>query len=467
MTFSVYRIVTYSGKIISGFLFLIFPCMLFAQTAILEQYIDHGLNNNLGLLRIEDSLQLKTLDQKEARGMFFPQLSVQARYSVAKGGRIIEFPVGDLLNPVYGNLNLINNQMGLPVGSFPEDIENEQFYFYRPTEQETKFQVIQSVINPQLAYNYRIRSEMVKAGSANVTVYKRQLVAEIKKAYYNYLKTLEVNKLLNNTRILLEENIRVNKKLFKNHKITIDNVYRSEAELSKLDQQKAEAMRQQHMAASYFNFLLDRPLNADILVDTALVISNPRYELPDAREVALENREEMQGLDFYRKASSYRTKLHRSGKLPKIYGAVNYGIQGEDYRISSDDDFVLASLVLTWDLFTGWQQQSKVERAKVQEELLKNKSKEAESQILLEVSDAWYALQAGKQSMEATGKQMMSAKKSFAIVKRKYQEGQVSLVEFIDSRTSMTSSEVNNIIAKYDYLIRYAIYERALALYVF
>lgn len=36
------------------------------------------------------------------RGMFLPSVSIEARYSRAGGGKIIEFPVGDLMNPVYG-----------------------------------------------------------------------------------------------------------------------------------------------------------------------------------------------------------------------------------------------------------------------------------------------------------------------------------------------------------------------------
>ena len=39
--------------------------------------------------------------------MFLPDISMNARYTVARGGRIIEFPVGDLLNPVYITLNML------------------------------------------------------------------------------------------------------------------------------------------------------------------------------------------------------------------------------------------------------------------------------------------------------------------------------------------------------------------------
>ena len=54
---------------------------------------------------------------------------------------------------------------------------------------------------------------------------------------------------------------------------------------------------------------------------------------------------------------------------------------------------------------------------------------------------------------------------AFLIVRRKFGEGQASLIEFIDARTGMTKAEERLIISKYDYHIRYADLERAACLY--
>src|SRR5277367_5088059 len=47
--------------------------------------------------------RLAALDQARAR--YLPTLDFSARYTRADGGRTIDFPVGDLLNPVYASLN--------------------------------------------------------------------------------------------------------------------------------------------------------------------------------------------------------------------------------------------------------------------------------------------------------------------------------------------------------------------------
>jgi outer membrane protein len=101
-------------------LFLSFlPGEPFSQTSFLDDYISEGLENNLTLkehrLSYEQSLQAL----REAKGMFYPSLSFEASYTRAGGGRALEFPVGDLLNPINSTLNELTQQQ-----AFPTDIQN-------------------------------------------------------------------------------------------------------------------------------------------------------------------------------------------------------------------------------------------------------------------------------------------------------------------------------------------------------
>jgi len=76
---------------------------------------------------------------------------------------------------------------------------------------------------------------------ADVNQYKRELVAEMKKAYYNLSMADGIFSMLQDTRNVLAENVRVNKRLVDNDKVTRDVLYRSEAELGRIDQEIQEA----------------------------------------------------------------------------------------------------------------------------------------------------------------------------------------------------------------------------------
>jgi outer membrane protein len=456
-----------SASVSALFLFTTFTV---AQSGILDEYIREGLESNIALQQKLSSYDQSIQELRVARGLFFPSVSFNARYTVAQGGRTILFPLGDLLNDAYSTLNalsaihgLIDPKTGGPV-DFPM-LENQEFKFYRPTEQETKIEVIQPIFNPQIYYNSRIKSDLMQVRQADAGAYKRQLVAEIKTSYYNYLKTIQMNKLIDNTRQLLEENIRVNEKLVENDKVTIDNVYRSRAELGKLEQKKAEAIQMEQTAAAYFNFLLNKPFESEIKIDEHLMMMEIKESVNVASENALKNREELLMLQGYWEVAHNNFKLNRSFKLPTLTGAMDYGFQGEEYRFTKDDDYMLASLVLRWDLFTGRQNDAKIQHAKIEQKMIEQKQDELESVIKLEVTNSWYAMQAAGKSIEAAELQVETTQKAFQIIARKYEQGQAGLIEFIDARTEMTNAEENLIVARYDYLISYADYERAAGLY--
>jgi outer membrane protein len=52
--------------------------------------------------------------------MFLPTVSFNASYTVADGGRILEIPFGDMLNPIYNNLNQINQTLNPTAQQYPE-----------------------------------------------------------------------------------------------------------------------------------------------------------------------------------------------------------------------------------------------------------------------------------------------------------------------------------------------------------
>ncbi len=69
---------------------------------------------------------------------------------------------------------------------------------------ETKISVIQPIIEPKIYYNHQISKQMSEVQRGDAKTYRRQLIADIQTAYFNYLKTLRIETLLADTRELLE-----------------------------------------------------------------------------------------------------------------------------------------------------------------------------------------------------------------------------------------------------------------------
>jgi outer membrane protein TolC len=430
---------------------------------VLDKYVETGLSANLALEQRQFSLKQSLQALKEARGMFFPSVSIEARYSRAGGGRMIDVPIGDMVNPIHRTLNQLLMTHGYP-GVYPADIPNESIPFLREREHDTKLRIIQPLFQPAIYFNLKIKKKLSAAEQAKVTAFKRQLTEDIKKAYFNYLKTLEIDKLLKNTRELLEENLRVSQSLFENHKATEEVVYRSRAELSRLEREQAEAEKNCKLAASYFNFLLNRPLETGIEIQP--LKEKPAFKTYAAAKLiarALEKREEFLQVRKAIEAAHHAASLHAASKLPTLSAVLDYGFQGENYRFTGEDDYWMGSLAMSWNLSRGGQDAAKEKQARLRQKQLEIQRQELENQIRLQVTEAFYSLEVAKKTVASTQDTLESREQAFFIISKKYRQGMVPQIEYIEARNAATNAGINNIIAIYDYYIQEARLERVSA----
>lgn len=437
---------------------LYFSCLIMAASAqeVLQAYIVEGLENNLALQQKEASFRQSLEALKEARGLFFPDISLNARYTVSEGGRVINFPVGDMLNPVYTTLNQLTASDMFPL------VENQQVRFLRPTEHETKLRMVQPVFNTDLYFNTKIKKELTVTEQISVEQYKRELVAEIKKAYYAVGMTNNLLDMLKETRLLLLENVRVNTRLLENNKITRDNLLRSQTELSRFDQQLQVAVKNRKVASAYFNFLLNRPLTDTIFVESPVMLALPDGIQDNYTQQAIQNREEIKNLEHYGHISDLNVQMNRSSGLPELFILADYGFQGEKYEFTGSHDYMQASVVLSWSLFSGLRNNARIRQALIQKESIEHRLDETKNQIQLQVINAMNELRTTEAGITAAEKQSLSAREGFRLVSRKYEEGQASLIEFVDARTTLTQAEENLILSRYNYLISLAEFEKVI-----
>ena len=395
--------------------------------------------------------------------MFLPALSVEARYSRAGGGRIIDLPIGDLMNPVYGTLNSLLQMLG-QAPPFPTDLPNQHIPFLREREQETKLRLVQPVFQPAILYNYQIRRELAEIESLSRTAYGRQLAADIQTAYFNVLKTGQVVGLMLETRALLIEHVRVTESLFRNDKVTQAEVYRAKAEMYAIEQEQAEAEKNQVLAASYFNFLLNRPFTAVIeKPESSVRAAGPVWTADEAESLAVENREELRQLERAIGLMGSKAALSRASFLPGITAVVDWGYWGEEYRFTEKDDYWMASVVASWNLFNGFQDKSKIDQARMEQKEKRSELEAAVSQVRMQAREAWENVRVALKSLTAAGERLAAARKSFDLIDRRYREGMSPQIELLSARNMLTQAELNEAVCEYDSRVRAAELEKVVA----
>ena len=460
-------------KVISVMITLLFLIThyLQAQQVALDSYIKEALESNIALQQQSLSYESSLATLEEAKALFFPKLSIQARYSVARGGRNFVIPVGDLMNPVYQNLNLINGMAQAANPDYPTipeypEIENVEEGFLRATDQETVLRLQMPIYNNAIIQNHKIRQQFSEADRIGVEIYKRELIKEIKQAYFGYAQAKQGVAILEEALELVQENLRTSESLQRNHKATFDVVYSAQAEVQEVKQQLAEAKKNEQVAKAYFNFLLNREYNQEIVLTKESEDSLPAINLKDARHQALQQREEIQQLNFYLSANDKQVQLQKGNRLPQINLQADYGIQGTDYTIDQDADFFLGSAVLSWNLYDRTTS-AKVQKAKVEKLKMQSQKQEIQQQIGLQTVQAYYELDAAQQKIVAAKAEVEAARQAFRLVNKRFEQGQANLVSFTNARTQLTNAQQQQSIAIYNYQSKLAEFERVTASYVF
>ncbi len=448
---------------------LLLPPLLSAQESVLDRYIQTALESNIALKRRELSYRKSLIALQRAKDRYLPTLSLEARYSVAKGGRAFNIPIGDLVNPVYNNLNAINNIGEEQFPGYPDfptypEIENEQVNFLRETEHETKLRVAFPVFNTAILRGQDVQEDLTAAERMSVDIYKRELVKEVKTGYYNYLKAVEGVSLFENALRQVEENLRTTESLHRNHQLTMDQVYSARAQLREVEQQLAEARKDERVARAYFNFLLNRPSNSGIEAVEAPPSEAALLSLEEAQSRARREREEFRQLDHYLDAAEDRLRLERGNYLPDVNLVADYGFQGQTYTFTGEFDFAMGSVLLSWDLFNRTNR-TKVQEAEIEQQELFKREEETQRQINLQVLEQHYELQAKRERIDRAQAEVEAAQSAFRLVNKRYEQNQANQVEFINARTQLTNARQRLIIARFDYQVQLAEYERATASY--
>ena len=440
-----------SNALTMAVVIMAFPVSTFSSTQ-LERYVLQGLRHNLGLK--QQRLEVRTAEAatREAFGLMMPSLSVESRYS-SLNGNVPD--LGELINPAYATLNQLIGE-----DRFPTDLK-----MTLPSRQQTGLRLTQPLFAPKALFGYQIRGHLDQVQRARLRTAARDLAASIKTAYLNYAKSVRVVEIYEQTVALLEENLRVTQKLADNQRVTLDVVYRAKAELSDVEQKRSEAARQRTDAARYFNLLLDRPLDEAIVLDPDSTIA--AVTLPTAAEAircGMDHREELLQIDHGVKAADKSVKLNNSAFLPTVGFAVDYGFQGDDYRFHSGEAVTTFSVVAQWNLFNGGQDAARRQQAVLESQRLTLQQQELAKQIDLQIRQAYDAAVVARQAQATAQDRLQSARRSFELVARRFAEGMASQLEYLDARTSYTSSGLNQIITTYDFVQKYVELERDAAL---
>jgi len=443
-----------------AFLFILtclFPNAGKAQSSNLDKYIQQGLQQNLTIKKNELAVQKQTFKYKEAKANRLPVVSFDPSYILASGGRRLEFPIGDLLNPAYFALNELTQS-----NSFPTDLENVNEQLTQNNFHDTRVFASMPIYNPAIYYNLKAQEQLISVEQAKIDAYEVELRKKIKVAYYNYFKTFEVLTILDTSEKLLNEVYRFNQKLVKYDKATRDVLSGVKLEIAQLDNNRVNVENQQAVAKAYFNSLLNRKFDAPIAKDSPMRAVKTSNGISQLRKQAVAKRPELLQINEAIKATEIATQINEKSLLPTLGVQASAGFQGNGYKFK-DQSLATIALGAKWTIFDGKKRKYKIEQSKIETEELEREFDLVRQQIELQVINAWHTLQAAEQKVIANQAAVESATTNFRLINKRYKSEKAILIELLDAQTKLANAQIQLSIAEFDVLIREAELEGAIA----
>ena len=423
----------------------------FSQTQ-LEKYISAGLKENLVLKEKCISLEKSMLALKDAKSYFLPTVNFIGDYTTAEGGRRIGFPAGDLLNPVYFTLNQLTASQKFP------QIKNTDAQLLPNNFYDTRLRITYSLFNTDIRFNSAIKKQEIVLQEYEVEIYRQELIKDIRQAYYNYCSSIDAIAIFKNAEQLVRQNLKINQSLQKNGRGLYANVVRAESEVENINSKIIEAQSNALSLKYYFNFLLNRQLTDTVLYE--------KHALPDSLMALVltppvtAGRSELSELEARIKLNNTLLRMHKSYFVPKVNTSLDLGSQAADFKFDDKSRYYLFLLQVQVPIFNGNRNRNLIAQTQLDTRSLQLQKDWVSGQLQLSAETAQNKVKAALALLQSSQKQLTSAQAYFNLIDKGFNEGINSLIEFIDARNQLTTSDLQISINLNNVLNAFAEYQR-------
>lgn len=435
------------------------PIGIMAQEEItkpmsLEECVSYALENNRNLktTRLEEAIAETQVG--ETRSMGLPQVKLQSgmnyNYQIQQAFLPNSFITGDPTSEGFTPVQFSPQYDGNIVGSVSQLLFDGSYF-----------------VGLQAAKTLR---ELRQKESNQSEV---ETVEAITKAYYLVLITEERLKLLEANQEQLKRVLNETKALYENgfaEKIDLDRIT---VNYNNIQTENSKAKRSYDMSTDMLKFQMGMPLNSSLNLSGS--ISNLTLEVEEyfgqTENFDFRERAEFSILQTNQDLAQLDLRNNKATHLPKLYANFNYGFNSGansiDQLTNFNDnwfEFGAVGISLNWDLFTGLNRSSKMEKNRIQIEQIEIQKEQLKSSIDMEIKRAKDDLKSAKESLDIQKQNMELAHSVYEQIEIKYKNGLSSSRELLDAETSKKEAETNYYGSLYDAVIAKIELEKALGI---
>jgi len=387
----------------------------------LEDAWQIALQRNLTLQQVEKSIQQAREEIKIQRSGFLPSLDGSASYHYQSQIPSLELP---FQIPGQGPINIeagFKNQYDLNVG-----VQQPIFTGFR---------------NYHLVKAAREQFQARLAGKEST---QNQLMLQIGQLYYNIQSNLLQQDIISQSILRADNQLqKVRSLLEAEQAVPFDTLEIANRKLQQQIQLKnLENVHQ--ILLSQFNYLLNIDSVRAIRKASIQSITLSLNSLGDYQKTALEERPELDQLNFYKNAQSSQIKVFRSALLPQVYasGSYHYAKPGVNFFKDEWADYYMVGINLQWSFWNWGQDYRKVKQARFEYDRLSLQNQDLIKQIEQQVKETYRFLENVREQIELQRKLVDQEQKRYQMTEDMYLQAQATSLDLSDSERRLTEADL-------------------------
>jgi len=308
----------------------------------------------------------------------------------------------------------------------------------------------------QTLNNVNYNKAMQKASEQTVTGTRQVVVYNVKRAYYELLKAVRLEKVYNDAVKLSEDEVNRAQTMLEIGISSQAEVLTAKVSLGNARTNQITQKNLVEVAKADLNNALGRDpgIPVEVIEDETDPIF-PQTTLDESLKMAFANNADIKALEFQVKSSLYSLRMARGRYLPTIGANVSYNRNNDDiarvYSQKLDEDYSASIGVgLDLNIFNGFSDKAAVQRAQLSHQIDQENLSERKRILTSEVKQYFIQFAAYKDFIEINQQNIEAAQENLRLQQEKRRVGSGTELEVTQAQVELTRAQVDLVRAEYD-----------------
>ncbi len=294
----------------------------------------------------------------------------------------------------------------------------------------------------------------------------KQVEFDIKNAFWNYYKSNEMKKSVDESINQLKAHLADIESFYKNGMATLNDVLKVRVQLSNLELTRIDAENAVEMSNAALNVAMGIEVKHRYSIITDNDILESRFNnLSSVIDTAFRNRSELRSMELRLEAGKESVETAKSGWYPQVNLAANYNYNRPNSRIFPARDEFRGTwdvgLTVSYDIWNWNTTSLQVQQAEANLEQSNLGIKQMKEGIAFEVTQAFLTLNKANEKITVARESVSQAQENLRVTNERFKAGSLINSDLLDAETALLVAKINYTSAIVEYRLSLAKLEKA------